>query len=367
MFKHTLRALLALTLAALSSFAQFPTVAEASTSGDGYASQVFSLMNSRRAAAGLAPLSWNQSIANVSQDWANHLEVVTHSPSFDFATIHRPDGGGSLIPAKANWYAEIIGFNFTAANIVDWWMGSPAHRDAILSPRATHVGIGYVVPTSGPYAGFHLVVANLAGYPAGVIPPEQPQSFTDIAASGFQSDILWLRQQGITTGYPDGSFRPNDTVSRDAMAAFMYRLAKSPSYTPPTVSPFIDIATNSPYYKEIAWMKFAGLSTGFPDGSYQSLNPVNRDGMAAFMFGFTSGFCHLQSATSFVAPATATFNDSAPGSAFFREIAWMRANGITTGFPADNTYRGTDMVTREAMAAIVHRLSNYVTANGGCR
>ena len=106
----------------------------------------------------------------MSQDWAKHLGVATMDPNFDFATIHRPDAGGSLIPANATMYREIVGFNFTPEQIVDWWMNSPSHKDAMLHPVATAVGIGYVVPTSGPYAGWHLVVSNLAAYTTTVQP-----------------------------------------------------------------------------------------------------------------------------------------------------------------------------------------------------
>jgi uncharacterized protein with LGFP repeats len=100
----------------------------------------------------------------VSQDWANKLGVATMDPNWDFATIHRADAGGSLIPSGATWYRENIGFNFTAAQLVDWWMNSPGHKAAMLDPRGTDAGLGYVVPTSGPYAGWHLMVSNMAAY-----------------------------------------------------------------------------------------------------------------------------------------------------------------------------------------------------------
>jgi hypothetical protein len=38
-------------------------------------------------------------------------------------------------------------------------------------------------------------------------------------------EIRWLKNNGITTGYPDGTFRPDNTVSRAEMAAFLYREA----------------------------------------------------------------------------------------------------------------------------------------------
>lgn len=334
---------------------------------DSYAKQVFDLMNAKRAAAGVAPLRWNQSISNVSQDWAAHLGVATQDPAFSFANIHRTDAGGNEIPAGALWYREIIGFNYSPANIVDWWMGSTAHRDAMLSSSATDVGIGYVVPTSGPYAGLHLVVSNLARYSGSVPQPTPNLVFSDIAGSIFLSDITWLSQESLTTGFPDGTYRPGETIRRDAMAAFLYRLAGSPAYTPPAVSPFSDVATNNMFYKQIAWLRATKLSAGYPDGTFRPLDPVNRDGMAAFMFNFAGALCHIMATTSYTASPVQVFADSAAGSPFYREISWMKVTGISTGYSQDNTYRGATAVSREAMAAFVHRLDNYIGASGGCR
>ena len=35
-----------------------------------------------------------------------------------------------------------------------------------------------------------------------------------------------MADQGITTGWPDGTFRPGEATSREAMAAFLYRASK---------------------------------------------------------------------------------------------------------------------------------------------
>lgn len=144
------------------------TAVAPSPTTDTYTAQVLTLINQKRAAAGAPAVKWNQSIGNVSQDWSAHLGEATKSDTFDWATIHRSDAGGSLIPSGATWYREIIAFNFSAQSIVDWWMSSASHKAAMLDPKATDIGIGYVVPTSGPYAGWHMVVSNLAAYPGSV-------------------------------------------------------------------------------------------------------------------------------------------------------------------------------------------------------
>ena len=170
--------------ASASVAAPAPAIVPATTITDSFTKQTFDLINAERAKVGARPFVWNQKIADVSQDWANHLGVATMDPNWDFATIHRTDAGGNEIPAGATWYRENIGFNFSPAQLVDWWMNSPGHKAAMLDPRGTDAGIGYVVPSTGPYAGWHLMVSNMAAYPTTPAPapaPTTPSTQTPLA------------------------------------------------------------------------------------------------------------------------------------------------------------------------------------------
>ena len=99
--------------------------------------------------------------------------------------------------------------------------------------------------------------------------------------------MTWLHSKGIATGYSDGTFRPGNPVNRDAMAAFMYRFKGSPAYTAPTTSPFADVTPSDAFFKEMAWLYSKGVSTGWPDKTYRPTTPVARDAMAAFLHRLT--------------------------------------------------------------------------------
>lgn len=196
-----------------------------------------------------------------------------------------------------------------------------------------------------------------------------PPPFSDTAGSAFESDIDWMADQQLTTGFGDGTYRPYLTINRDAMAAFLYRLAGSPAYTAPAASPFSDITPSTQFYKEMAWMKDKGLSTGYPETggsvSFRPVTPVNRDAMAAFLMRFAGNYCRVGDTTGYTTPTSSQFVDVAVGSQFFREISWMKDKNISTGY-SDQTYRQLDGVSREAMAAFVHRLDTYKSSHGGC-
>jgi uncharacterized protein YkwD/uncharacterized protein YraI len=192
-------------------------MAPMSTQNDAFAREVFDLMNQERAKVGSGPMAWNQDIANVSQDWADQTATKTMNGTFDWATIHRADAGGSLIPQGYTWYRENIGFNFTPRQIVDWWLGSPGHRAAMLDPKANNVGVGYAIPSSGPYAGWKLVVTNLAQYP-GAAPAPAPAPVTEpivsMPVSDYKTTIgLNLRSGPSTSNSIIGSGAIGTTVT----------------------------------------------------------------------------------------------------------------------------------------------------------
>lgn len=170
-------------------------------------------------------------------------------------------------------------------------------------------------------------------------------SFRDVPASHpFYGDIMWLAQTGIATGWPDGTFRPSASVTRDAFAAFLYRAAGSPQYTPPAASPFRDISPSHPFYKEIAWAAASGITRGWSDGTFRPLQPIARDAIAAFLYraAGTPGYS-----------ASKDFRDI--GCSEHRTaIRWLGSAGISTGW-ADGTYRPDNPTERAAIAAFLHR------------
>jgi len=128
------------------------------------------------------------------------------------------------------------------------------------------------------------------GSPAFTAPAVSP--FVDVAPGApFYQEICWLASTGISTGTDVGGgqkeFRPAESVSREAMAAFLYRFKGSPEFTIPTPAPFVDVASGDRFAKEIAWLASVGISTGTDIGGgkreYRALEPVRRDAMAAFL------------------------------------------------------------------------------------
>ncbi|UFS60859.1 S-layer homology domain-containing protein [Subtercola endophyticus] len=180
------------------------------------------------------------------------------------------------------------------------------------------------------------------------------QFFTDVPTNAtFYPNIQWMARLGLTTGnvQPDGTktYLPNDPVTRQAMAAFLFRYNGQP-FTPPATPSFSDVTTANPFYSAIEWMKSAGISTGNADGTFHPNDPVTRQDMAAFLARYSK--------ETLPNPANPSFTDVPANSVFYRQIEWMKADGISTG-NADGTYAPLDPVTRQAMAAFLQRFYNH--------
>jgi streptogramin lyase len=187
-----------------------------------------------------------------------------------------------------------------------------------------------------------------------------PPAFTDVSTSHpFFADICWMDQEGISTGYQPGpTYKPSAAVSRQAMSAFMYRLYGSPAFIPPAAqdATFGDVDTSNPFYLEIEWMAFSGITTGTPASPkplYKPSAPVSRGAMSAFMY-------RLVESPPFTPPApnATTFGDVNANHPFYLEIEWMADEEITTGTAASPKplYKPAANVSRGAMSAFMHRL-----------
>jgi len=183
------------------------------------------------------------------------------------------------------------------------------------------------------------------------------QSFTDVPADHpFITEVSWLVDEGISTGYPDGSFRPAVNVTRQAFAAFLYRWSGSPEGLDPTCasSPFTDVPVSSPFCGEIAWLADADVFHGFNDGTFQPTATVSRQAAVASLY-------RVEGSPNGVDPtcAAAAFTDVPANHPFCGEIDWAVDQGLVDGYP-DGSFRPDAGLTRQAGAAFLYRYDGLV-------
>lgn len=126
------------------------------TENAGYVNQLFSMINQARKAEGLPVYKINAKLS---------AAAMVHSQDMacnDFTGHTGSDGSwiSDRIAAQgysASFYVEVIFPSGTPQDAMDWWMSDGPHREAILSKKATEVGIGYVYVASSTYGGYYTV------------------------------------------------------------------------------------------------------------------------------------------------------------------------------------------------------------------
>lgn len=103
--------------------------------------------------------------------------------------------------------------------------------------------------------------------------PEAPApAFPDVRADFYYAQpIAWAEANGIVTGYEDGTFGPEDNITREQLAAILYRFARYKGWDTGagvSLDRFPDAARISPYaVQPIAWAVDEGLISGMANGT----------------------------------------------------------------------------------------------------
>ncbi|UJF27286.1 S-layer homology domain-containing protein [Planococcus sp. 107-1] len=175
------------------------------------------------------------------------------------------------------------------------------------------------------------------------LPASAVVTFDDVPAThGFAFEIIYLHEQGIVSGYDDGTFRPNATVSR-AQAIVMIGRALELDGTK-RKTPFKDVGAGHPASGYIDSGVKEGIIFGFPDNTFRPNAHLNR-GQAAMV---------LDRAFDFPAAPPSGFLDMGANTVSNEAVARLAHQGVAKGFP-DNRFRPSNPVTRAQFAAFLAR------------
>lgn len=289
----------------------------------------------------------------------------------DMAALLRRFTARFLDPSAATYHpsssdmAAFLDVSHSTTHAEDiWWLAS----EEISSGYSDKTFRGTSAAARQDMAAFLWRASNLPSYRASA---EDKEAFTDVNEdTSHAQDIWWLAAKGISTGYPDGTFKGQDTVVRQDMAAFLYRLAGSPAYTPSQADKkqFVDVTEKTPHAREIWWMASIGLTQGYGDGTFRPQNAVTRADMAAFMRRFYKAFSQHDQFRNWTPSSKAKqrFLDVNSATNKCEDIWWLGATGISLGF-ADARFDPTGSVVRQDMAAFLHRLNSRANRPTGAQ
>lgn len=161
------------------------------------------------------------------------------------------------------------------------------------------------------------------------VEPEMPtiDDFTDIDDMWYVPAIEFALANGIMQGFPDDTFKPNESMTRAQLAQILYNLDGKPEVTA-TESGFIDVAENAWYFAPIMWAAENGIVNGYPDGTFKPNEPVTREQMVAMIYRFIA----YKGISTDAAGDCSRFKDGDTVSPWFEtEVAWAVGVGLLAG------------------------------------
>lgn len=169
------------------------------------------------------------------------------------------------------------------------------------------------------------------------------EALTDVAGTAHAASIVAAIRDGIASGYPDSTFRPSESMTREQMATTLFNALDLE--VPDDLDLPDDVNPTSVHAKAIAALLKAGIAQGDEEGNFNPAEEVRRGQMARFLDN--AGLLdELPEGTTVELP------DDVKGSVHEDAIAAALGNGVAQGF-ADGTFQPDAPVERGQMATIV--------------
>lgn len=170
-------------------------------------------------------------------------------------------------------------------------------------------------------------------------------SFSDVQSTDyFYEGLRYLYCGGAVSGYSDNTFRPGSNATRGQVSK-MVVLAEGWPLLNPAQPSFSDVPGGSVYFTYVETAKAHGIINGYPDGTFRLNDNVSRGQLAKIVA--------LSQRWAMSSPASPTFSDVAPGSAFYPYIEAASSRGILGGYP-DGTFKPGNLATRGQICKVLY-------------
>lgn len=193
--------------------------------------------------------------------------------------------------------------------------------------------------------------------------PAGAEVYTDVPKDHWAAEYIYFwsntpakdGNQKVIGGYADGSFRPDDSISRGATAAILNRIYGFAT-TSQTVS-FNDVTNDNVFLKDIMACADNKVIQGYPDGSFKPANSVSRQAAIAMIARCAmtaDDFKTFADKAECLKALSERFTDANQiSSEFYAEFCFLLAKGNLEGFP-DGSVRPAQPITRAQFVKLLY-------------
>ena len=186
-----------------------------------------------------------------------------------------------VVDAKVGYTVEAVGLaSYDNTFVLN--DGTPVYPRIRIRDRAD------IVCTKGADQPVGPVTPVNPGKPSTPTTPDKPTDgfkFTDVSKNDwFYDDVSYVYENGIMDGVSAETFAPNATLTRGMIVTILYRMENKPAVS--GASRFTDVDANAWYGAPVAWAAEHGIVTGYSETAFGPNDPVTREQLAAILYRY---------------------------------------------------------------------------------
>lgn len=177
--------------------------------------------------------------------------------------------------------------------------------------------------------------------------------FSDVHPSDWYHDaVTYVSENELMNGTSGTTFGPNDTTSRGMIVTILYRLAGSPDMPDGNWGyPYADVDASAYYSTPVYWARENDLVTGYSDTQFGPNDPITREQMAAILYRYAD-YLGLDTNNGFIPDKYYEFPDYQTVSRYAsKAMSWCVNHGVINGSNGKLNPQGT--ATRAEVAQIL--------------
>lgn len=172
--------------------------------------------------------------------------------------------------------------------------------------------------------------------------PGNPLGFTDVTASDwFYEAVRYVKDAGLMSGTSSTSFSPSSTTTRGMIAVILYRLAGSPDVH--GTNTFPDVNPDAYYGDAVVWASSTGIANGYSSGTFGPNDAITREQLAAILYRYAQHMNYNVSAQNSLSEFQ-DVNQVSPYAktalAWANAAGLINGTSTTALFPKGNAVRG---------------------------
>jgi len=181
--------------------------------------------------------------------------------------------------------------------------------------------------------------------------PAFATTVSDISGHWAQTTIQSWVDNGLIKGYPDGTFKPDNNITR---AEFITLVNRAFEYTNTAPISFTDVNQNAWYASAIGVAVEAGYISGYPDGTMKPENPISREEAATIIMRIKNLVANPAAVSVYTDASSITWGKG--------EVGAVTAAKIMQGYP-DGSFMPRGLITRAETVIALDNAMKYVAGS----